>query len=138
MNWDKAKEILKKVRDELDIYWDVVKTGLEMLPKKVRYTAYGLIIFVVLLTLMGAAQAENAPDSNFGFIGGHGDVVFACYVSDATVDRPPTGIVLTCLILQATNGVMISDGSVAHCTREPAGTYACGTYEDMHTIASGI
>ena len=145
MNWDKVKEVGKKILDELALYWDMVKTVVGMLPKKGRYALYGALGLILFLVVVGAARAENAPASNFGYIASldGGPLVRACYLSDAS-EAAKVGTIYTCLVLQLAGpkGPLVSTGAVTFCTQTgvdgDSPVWGCGKYEDMRKLATGI
>jgi len=130
------------VRLGAEALWDTATAHWNVAPERCRRIFCGIVAVLLILfaisVLAGAARAENAPDSNFGFIGTEHGVTFACYVSNPS-ESLPAGVVYTCLVLQAMGpGLNVSTGQVSYCTLTGDRAYTCGEYEEMRKLSIGI
>jgi len=98
-------------------------------------------IIVVTLGVVSVANAENAPDSNFGaFNTDNGSTVFMCYTS---TNEFKVGIVYTCLVMFPIGPkTLASQGQVSHCTItnyvDDRPYMSCGNYDEVALQSGGI
>lgn len=98
-------------------------------------------IIVVTLGVVSVANAENAPDSNFGgFATEDGSMVYMCYT---TTNQAQVGIVYTCLITYPISpGVLATRGAVSFCTitsyKNDMPFVDCGEYGEISLLSGGI